>query len=58
MSKEKTYAEYLESVLEKKFNLLEDEVKHGISALMDVYAEIRFITYLKLMQEDNLDLDI
>lgn len=56
MSEEKTYAEYLDSVIEKKFNLLEDEVKSGISALMDVYAEIRFITYLKLMKEYDLDI--
>ncbi len=57
MNKENEYAEYLDSVIEKKFNLLEDEVKSRISALIDVYAEIRFITYLKLMKEDSVVLE-
>ncbi len=55
MNKKNEYAEYLDTIIEKKFNLLEDEIKSGLSSLMDVYAEIRFITYLKLMKEDSLD---
>ena len=57
MPKENEYAKYLDDIIEKKFDLLEDEIKGGISALLDIYAETRFITYLKLMKENSLDIE-
>ncbi len=49
---EKEYTEYLDNIINNKSEILEDEIKHAVKVLMDIYVEKRFITYLRLMKEE------
>lgn len=51
----KDYIEHIENIMDNKLELLEDEIKHAVGVLMEIYAEKRFITYLKLMKEGALE---
>ncbi len=55
MKKENT--ERIERIIDRKTESLDDDIKFAVGILMDIYAEKRVITCLKLLEEEELDLE-
>lgn len=44
--------EYIDKVIEKRLNAIEDNIKTALEMLLEIYAEKRFITYLNFLKKE------